>query len=211
MVLGAISCPANKARTCAEDIREIKKLHHLNPNFEIKWTKVSPSKSQFYIDIIDYFFNNSDLKFRGLIAPKLQLDHDRFNQTHTQWYYKMYFDLLKILITPENSYRIFIDIRDTHGGNRIATLKRALKADCKDNCNEIITTIQLVRSHEIELMQLADLLIGSISYINRGLSSSAGKLSIIQHFKDRSRRDLISTTPYGAGKVNLLRWKGSGV
>ncbi len=210
MVLGAISCPAEKARGCAEEIRAIKSRHELSPNFEIKWTKVSEGKIDFYIDLLNYFFQNTDLKFRGIIAPKIQLNHEKFNQTHTQWYYKMYFNLLKAIIYPVNCYRIFLDIRDTHGGNRIKTLKRALKYDCNDNNGEIITTIQLVHSHEIELMQLADLLIGAISYLNRGLSTNQGKLKLIENFKQLSGRDLISTTPYGAGKVNLLRWKGMG-
>lgn len=76
MVLGASWCPANRVREISSRIREIKQKHGFNPNFEIKWTKVSPSKEDFYKDIIDYFFDDDNLHFRALIVPdKSVLNH----------------------------------------------------------------------------------------------------------------------------------------
>jgi len=99
MVLGAIWCPLDKSKEIAIRIREIKRQHSLKQNFEIKWTKVSPAKLHFYLDLIDYFFDNSDLHFRALIVPdKAKLRHAEFNQSHDDFYYKMYFDMLCILI-----------------------------------------------------------------------------------------------------------------
>ena len=51
MVLGALWCPLEKAKEIALNIRKIKAQHGLKPSFEIKWTKVSPSKISFYLDI----------------------------------------------------------------------------------------------------------------------------------------------------------------
>jgi len=56
MVLGASWCPVNRVREISRRIREIKQKFGFNPDFEIKWTKVSPSREDFYQDIIDYFF-----------------------------------------------------------------------------------------------------------------------------------------------------------
>ena len=69
MVLGAVWCPKEKRLEIAERIREIKQKHGLERDFEIKWTKVSPSKLAFYQDIVDYFFDDDDLHFRGLVVP----------------------------------------------------------------------------------------------------------------------------------------------
>lgn len=69
MVLGAVWCPKDKRWEIAERIREIKQKHGLERDFEIKWTKVSPSKLAFYQDIVDYFFDDDDLHFRGLVVP----------------------------------------------------------------------------------------------------------------------------------------------
>lgn len=103
MVLGAIWCSVDKTREIAIRLREIKQKHKLASNFEIKWTKVSPAKLAFYLDIIDYFFDDDDLHFRGLVIPdKSKLNHGAFpGQNHDDWYYKMYFDMLKVIFRPD--------------------------------------------------------------------------------------------------------------
>lgn len=68
MVLGAVWCPQEKAREISVRLREIKVHHGLPPEFELKWTKVSPAKARFYLDVMDYFFDDDDLFFRALIV-----------------------------------------------------------------------------------------------------------------------------------------------
>src|SRR5205809_5554980 len=100
MVLGALWCPLSKSREIADRLREIKTKHGLTPRFDVKWTKVSPAKVALYLDILDYFFDDDDVHFRALIIPeKKRLKHDAFGQTHDTWYYKMYFTLLKALLS----------------------------------------------------------------------------------------------------------------
>ena len=85
MVLGAIWCPMEKRKEFFTQIREIKEKHGLSKTFEIKWNKVSSSKIDFYLNLIDYFYENSDIYFRVLVVPeKDQLNHDLFNQTHDE-------------------------------------------------------------------------------------------------------------------------------
>jgi hypothetical protein len=210
MVLGAVWCPLGKSREISERIREIKAKHQLNPLFEIKWTKVSPAKVDFYLDLVNYFFDESSLHFRALIVPdKTQLRHLEFNQDHNTWYYKMYFDMLKVLLNPEDRYRIYIDIKDTKSKNKVAKLQDVLCNNFYDFSRKIIERIQTVRSHEIEIMQLADLLIGIISYTNRNLTSNYGKLELIERMKKRSGYSLIKTTLLREEKVNLFRWRAT--
>jgi hypothetical protein len=210
MVLGAIWCPLDKSKEIAIRIREIKRQHSLKQNFEIKWTKVSPAKLYFYLDLIDYFFDNSDLHFRALIVPdKAKLRHAEFNQSHDDFYYKMYFDMLKIIISPNATYRIYIDIKDTKSAQKAAKLHDVLCNNRYDFSRSIIERLQTVRSHEIELLQLTDLLIGAISYANRGLDTSHAKSSIVQRFRDRSGYRLTQSTLYREDKVNLFYWHAS--
>jgi hypothetical protein len=207
MVLGALWCPKDRAPQAAERLREIKVRHGLSNHFEVKWTKVSPAKAQFYLDLVDYFFDDDDLHFRALIVPdKNLLRHERFGQTHDDWYYKMYFDLLKVLIDPEYRYHIYVDLKDTHGKAKIAKLWDVLANSQYDFSRSIIERIQTVRSHEVSLVQLADLLIGAVSYANRGLSSNEGKLKIVERVRKRCRYDLTRTTLLREDKVNLFRW-----
>jgi len=76
MVLGAVFGQVEEIKTANTRIREIKVRHGIDPHTEIKWTKVSPNKIQFYLDLIDYFFDSDDLHFRAVIVNKAELDHE---------------------------------------------------------------------------------------------------------------------------------------
>jgi len=211
MVLGAIWCPAETTGGISEEIRVIKDHYNLSPKFEIKWTKVSPAKIHFYLDLVNYFFDQPDLHFRALIASKIGLRHEDFNQDHNTWYYKMYFDMLKIIFSPEDSYRIYLDIKDTRGGIKVHELHEVLSNSMYYFSYEIIQHIQIVRSSEIEILQVTDLLIGAISAINRRKVNSAAKQAIIDLLRDRSGYSLTRNTLYREMKVNLFNWHPRGV
>ena len=213
MVLGAVWCPLDKTREIAVRLREIKRKHGLPPWFEIKWTKVSPAKKEFYLDLVDYFFDDADLHFRALIVPdKSRLCHDAFpGQNHDEWYYKMYFDMLKAIFRPEARYRIYLDIKDTRGGRKAAKLHEVLCNNMYDFSRDVVQRLQLVHSHDIEQMQLADLLIGAVAYLNRGLAGNAGKMALIKRMQQRSGYSLNRTTLLREDKVNIFRWLASGV
>jgi len=208
MVLGAIWCNKDEARRINERIREIKESHNLSRSFEIKWTKISPAKKKFYLDLVNYFFDDDDLHFRALIIPdKSKLNHSIFRQTHDDWYYKMFFDLLKVIIDPSYTYKIYIDYKDTQGRKKIAKLHEVLANARYDFSRKIIMAIQTVRSNEIELLQLTDLLTGAISYVNRDLSGNSAKEEIIELIKKKSGYSLLQTTLLRENKVNIFRWR----
>ena len=210
MVLGAVWCPLKKARDIAVRIREIKAHHNMRPGFEIKWTKVSPAKTEFYLGVIDYFFSERNLHFRALIVPdKSKLQHESFDQTHDDWYYKMYFDMLKVILSPNARYRIYLDIKDTRSATKITMLHNVLSNNLYDFSRNIIERVQTVRSHEVEILQLTDLLIGAISYINRGLLTSIAKQALVKRIQERSHYSLTRTTLLRENKFNLFRWHAS--
>jgi len=208
MVLGAVWCPQSKSREIAVRLREIKRRNGLSRDFEVKWTKVSPAKQAFYIDLVDYFFDDDDLSFRALIVPdKQKLQHSAVpGQDHDIWYYKMYFDMLKVIFRPHSRYRVYLDIKDTRGAEKVAKLHDVLCNNIYDFNREVIERLQLVRSDEIEPLQLADLLTGAISYVNRGLGGNAGKVAVINRMRKRSGYDLTRTTLLRENKINLFRW-----
>jgi hypothetical protein len=208
MVLGAVWCPEEKAREIAAALRAIKMQFGLPAQFEVKWTKVSPAKTAFYLALMDYFFDTPDLHFRALIIPdKTRLRHGEFGHDHDTWYYKMYFDMLKVLLSPLARYRIYLDIKDTRGAEKVRKLHDVLCNNLYDFSREIITRIQTVRSHEVEQLQLADLLIGAVTYANRGLGGNAGKTALVDTLRRRSGYSLTKTTLYKEEKVNLFRWQ----
>lgn len=207
MVLGAVWCPSEEVREIGKRIREIKAENGLNPALEIKWTKVSPAGTRFYVDLVNYFFDTKSLHFRALIVPdKTLLNHEKFGQTHDEFYYKMYFVLLRAILTRNDRYRIYLDIKDTRGGDRVKKLREVLSNSIYDFSLHAIEQMQIVRSHEVEIMQLTDLLIGAISYANRESAGNAGKEAVVKRMRDRSTFALTRSTFFREAKCNIFRW-----
>lgn len=207
MILGSIWCPENFSRSIAKRIKAIKTKHKLNPAFEIKWTKVSPAKIDFYMDLLSYFFEESALHFRALIIPdKTKLHHRAFNHDHDTWYYKMYFELLKVLLNPNDHYRIYLDIKDSKSGEKIKKLHEILSNNNYDFQRQIIERIQNVHSHEIEQLQLADLLIGCVLAANKNVEMSKAKKALVERMRELSGYCLTRTTLFREKKVNVFRW-----
>ena len=207
MVLGAVWCPKDKRLEIAERIREIKQKHGLGRDFEIKWTKVSPSKLAFYQDIVDYFFDDDDLHFRGLVVPdKSVLDHERHQQDHDEWYYKMYFTMLKTVFDPDSRYYVYIDIKDTLGHEKVSKLQDILCTNAYDFSRRMIADVKRVHSHEVEHLQIADLLIGALSYLHRELTGNSAKQALIARIRQRSGYRLTFNTMIRELKFNLLIW-----
>lgn len=208
IVFGAIWCPTAKRHEVFQRIREIKESNGFNRNFEIKWNKVSPGRVDFYLKLIDYFFDNDDLHFRALVVPdKMLLNHKLFNQDHNTFYYKMCFDLLKVILSPDCSYNIYIDIKDTRSQEKIEELHNVLRNSHYDYHDQIIKRIQQVQSHEVELLQITDLLTGAIGYLHRDLASNSAKIKVIERIKQRSGYSLLKSTLYKEDKMNIFIWK----
>jgi len=210
MVLAAVCCPMDQAHLIAREIRQLKQQYGLGPTMEIKWSKVSPGKQEFYLALASYFLDRSSLAFRAVVIPdKSKLRHKDFEQDHDDWYYKMYFNLLKVILEPHAKYRIYLDIKDTHSAAKAKHLREVLCNSIYDFDRQIIETIQPVRSHEVEQIQLADVLGGAICYANRALDSSKAKLAIVNCLRQRTGYSLMRTTLLREKKLNLLIWQAS--
>lgn len=210
MILGAMYCQEERKKQIYDEIRAIKTKHNISSFFEIKWTKVSESKIDFYLELLDYFWNNQDLLYRGLVASgKQSLDHDKYNGgDYDLWYYKMYYRMLDPVISPNDKYHIMVDIKDTRGGKRVAKLREVLCNNIYDFKKEVIDQIGQINSKESEILQLADLINGALAFYHRGLADNAdsnqGKVKFVRALQRHV--DLDNNTRYGERKFNLFIW-----
>lgn len=212
MALGAVWCPKSKVKEMNRRLIEIKRKHGISQNSEVKWTKASPSNVDLYLDILDYFFDDDDLHFRGVVIPdKSKLDHSRYGQTHDLWYYKMYFLLLRNIFRRDSGYYVYIDIKDTHSAENARRLEDVCASDAYDFSHEIVRRVQPIRSEEVQLMQLVDILTGALTYrhnhpfITDDMNST--KVAIVNRTIVRSRVNLTKTTLPTESKINLLVWE----
>lgn len=213
MIMGAISCPVEKRKRVYDDIRNIKKKHGLSSWTEIKWTGVSPSKIGLYQELLEYFYNEDALAFRAVVLKdKENLDHAKYNQgSHDLWYYKTYFYLLDAMVDYSEEYRIFVDIKDTCGGPRVKKLHNVLCNNQYDFKHEVIKEIVQIKSHESEILQLTDFIMGAIGYYHNGhyhsSGSSTAKNSIVDSLIEKYGSAIKFGTRRGEKKFDVFLWR----
>lgn len=185
-------------------IKEIRRKHGLHSEF--KWNKLGPSRLPFFKDIITFFFDAPDIRFRTVVLKADELDAVRFAQADNElMFYKFYYQLLHHWILDKNKYHIFLDTKTNRVHNRIKVLNK-----CLSNSNLLSEiSIQALPSNELDLIQLADVLIGAASYKFHHREGSIAKLAIIELIEEKLNRE-IRPTPRHEQKFNIFRFKPGG-
>jgi len=205
MVVACVKCPKIKVDEITSTIRELKNKHNIWKYAEIKWTKVSKSKIDFYMDLLDYFFNESNLSFRAWIVPdKSKLAHSAYKQDHNIFYYKTIYYLVDYFLEYDKSYNIYADKKENSYKARfqMKVTKDFLQAHCAKNIK-----MQNITSYQSEIMQLNDFLQGAVCFYNRGLhltTTNIAKKRIVEYFENKNiKLDKTNNSP----KFNLFRWR----
>lgn len=208
MILSAIRCLKSERRQIYSDIRNIKTKHGINPTTEVKWTKVSKSKINLYKELIEYFFASDNISFRAVIIDKNQLDIKKYNKNFDEFYYKVYFQLLTRIIVASMKNYIYLDIKDTRSSTKVKKLQEVLSNDIFDFNMEHIMNVQSINSRESELLQIADVMMGAIGYLNRNEhlneNSSETKKELLKFLIEKSGYSLKKSTLLGEDKFNLF-------
>lgn len=195
MVIAYVSSAYNQLKQHKEHIKMLRARHKFRG--EIKWTNVSGGQYHFYADLIDYFFSN-DLNFRAVIVEKAQIDNNRADFTYSEFYFKMYYQLLHHKIDMEHTYNIYFDIKDTTSHSKLIKLKEMLRY------NASIRSFQFIKSYESSLMQLADLIMGAINYKLRNEDKVIAKNKLVDKIQAHCKVPITRSTPKNADKFNLF-------
>lgn len=207
MLIGAVYCPKYKVRKVNEYIEHLKENYNLSNKIELKWNKIDKKTEKLYLDIINYFFNNDDLKFRVIVIDKTTLNHKKYNQTENDFYHKVYYDMLKYIITPGNSYNIYPDIKDTNSYYYLQIMLEYLRYKMSDTNKKTIKKVQPIRSYEAPILQMNDILIGALSYYYRKLDSNSVKLNIVNEIQKLYQNSFDVSSYYNNTKFNIFMWR----
>lgn len=207
MVIGSVWCNKDEVIKLSDAIRKVKEYHGLPRSAEVKWTKISKSNSKFYEDLVKLFFKTDDLNFRAIVVPKDKLDNDLYEQTDDDFYYKAQYLMIANIVTNHNPNRfhVYIDYKDNWSHYRSKKLEGYLSkkgdfSDCKFQA-------QPVRSHESELIQLADILIGATSYRSNQYdiaSEDKPKRKLVELIEQLAMQRLSQSSPRTSEKVNVF-------
>jgi len=204
MCIGYIKVPVKAYKELYTLFENIKEEHKTLG--EIKWNKFSKSRLPLYKSLVDFFFDNP-LEFRCvLVKYKDRLNNADFNQgSHDNFYYKMTYYLLRP--NPAGlEYRIFIDIKDTKGKQKLIKIKEVF--DNYHKGESPFVHFQHLRSNENIFFQLTDLFIGAVTYKtrieNQEFVPNDAKMEFIDYLELKSGFSLNESTAQWETKFNIF-------
>jgi type III secretory pathway component EscV len=199
-LIGSLWLPHENRTEFKQSVTEIKEKHHYYS--EIKWKKVSNNHKDFFIDLINYFFETEFLRFRSIVIESDKIDLVKFNKGDAELgFYKFYYQLLHHWLLDFNEYNIFLDYKTDKERFRINDLWKALN---NSNFTTSISNVQSLPSKQSLGIQFTDLMLGAINgKFNSGVTSEA-KLSIISKIEELLKRE-ISPTGKNVEKFNVFK------
>jgi hypothetical protein len=195
MVVGGIFLPENDEEENRNKINLLRQKY--NCLGEVKWNNVSPSKLQFYLDLVDLFFTTPSLSFRCVVVDKAMLRHEEFNQgSHEIFFYKTYYILLKKPICHFNKCDICLAYKDKFSDAHSKELARILRRKLIFQ-SLMISDPTIVPAKDSVFIQLADLLIGAVGYQHNNYSTSQAKIAVCNQIcKHIGKPNLVFSSPY---------------
>ena len=140
------------------------------------------------------------MQFRCVGIEKARINNNAFNQSYDDFYYKMYYSLLNHNKNSEYSYNVYLDIKDDLSAYKVEKLKEILNTKFG-----VFRNVQNIRSHESILMQLADFIMGAISYnLNNENKTVTAKTQIIERIKMHASQHLQASSNWAESKLNLF-------
>lgn len=208
MLLGALWLDVDQLDSLSDAIRLIKNKHDIAPRREIKWTKVSEAKLDYYKEIINLFLALDQVNYRAIIIDKGTIDYEAHDKTRDGFYYTMQYLLVRNIAEKRlGEIRLFLDYKDAWSGVRSNELAKYLNNT--GSLHHKSLKAQPLRSHEVIGLQIADLITGAVMYANKPKEQqlSKAKREIIQLLEESLGQKLTEGTAYNVEKFNLFFWE----
>jgi hypothetical protein len=204
VVIGSLWLESVHRKHLKDRIGELRERHQVRGEF--KWQKVSPIRERFYLDLVELFFGEP-IRFRTIVLAAEEMDAVHFHNADSElMFYKFYYQLLHHWILDQNTYRIFIDAKTNRVRGRVRTLEQVLR---NANLTAEIANVQALPSRELDLIQLADVLVGAVSFAFNGGGESRTKRAMIGRIEEHLEHP-IAPTSRAEQKFNIFRFRPEG-
>lgn len=203
LMIGSLWLPADMRADAKDKISRLREIHKVHG--EMKWTKISPSKVEFYLELVDLFMSyGSDMRFRCIAVDRNQVNMKHHNNDSELGFYKFYYQVLHHWILDFNEYSVFCDRKPNRDKTRLHVLARCLN---NANRSSVISNVQSLPSNQVALLQLSDVLLGAASSrMNGTLGDGSAKEAIVKRLEGRlDLRGTLGPTAAGEKKFNIFR------
>lgn len=199
--IGGIWMPSNYRFIFKDKLKIIKNKHKVFG--ELKWNKFSPASFDLYKEVIDYFFQTEQLRFRVILVEVSKVDNYKFNDKDVELgFYKFYYQLLHHWIFDFNNYTIFLDLKENRDKGRLKQLEACLDYA---NLTSGIERVQGLPSDESLGIQMADILTGLTNAKFNNKTTSQAKSNLIRYVEETYLGKPIKPTGKWDEKFNVFK------
>ncbi|MCG7923253.1 MAG: DUF3800 domain-containing protein [Candidatus Thiodiazotropha lotti] len=218
MVIGGISLPTDLNSHITNCFDKLKSDNNIGG--EVKWTKVSKSKLDAYMSLVDGYFrlcNQHQICFHSIIIDQTQVKHAKFNQGDVETgFSKFIYQLLVSNIgrkyASKHGFNVYLDYRTIDDQEaRLSELKNVMNNGISHRFSQHhkpYKRVEFRRSKKETLLQVSDLLIGAIGFHKNErhliTKSSAHKKHLANHIaRSVGVKTLGNNSPYNETKFNI--------
>jgi hypothetical protein len=160
MAIGSLWVPRGRKAEITKALRRLFRDEGLHA--EVKWSKVSAPRLAAYQRIVDFFFEEQDLRFRVIVVDHAKYDPKSFHGGDRELgFYKFYYEMLVKWLEPGNEYLILLDFKQNQSADRYRDLRTVLTRKLRGEARVLDLTV--IDSSETPLAQLCDLLTGAVA------------------------------------------------
>ncbi|MBM4311104.1 MAG: DUF3800 domain-containing protein [Deltaproteobacteria bacterium] len=206
MVIGGIWCPRDLHAEISRKITLIRKKHALWREFG--WKTLSPNRKDFYWELLNLFQSEPALSFRALVVDRTELDHGQYNKGDAELgFYKLYYQMLVHRLKKDFEYFIYLDWQQNKEQGRFVLLRDILRRKLTGKAK--IACLEPVNSRSMQIIQLADLLIGAVGYAWNARNESEIKLGFCADLAAKNGLPRLNVgTSQCAEKFNVFHFTG---
>ena len=124
--IGGVWIPAEKRQEVKTYIGNLKNKYGLHG--EMKWNRICPKSVEMYKELVNYFFDDEQIRFRAICIKAAEVNHERFNAGNGELgFYKFYFQLIHHWMLMGNSYQVFVGFANKPKSKDIFSPRRAAR------------------------------------------------------------------------------------
>lgn len=175
LYLGALRCSQRRGEILRSKLQELRGKYDLRA--EMKWTKVSMKMLPAYEEWVDVFLNDQPSRLRVMRARR----HGGTAMKKEGAFFDLYRYFLLCVVPPRAGIRVTVDRKDSRWTSRWDTVQYLVNAARQANWgirgrNVILEPLD---SHQDDLLQLTDVLLGAIA-CSTNTATSAAKRSLMK-------------------------------
>lgn len=173
LVLGGLVVHSGEDASVCQSLQQVRRTH--DTFGEVKWVKVSKSKLAFYKDFVDVFFaraGRDELHFHSLVVDTATFNHKKWNMGDAEiGFNKLIYQLLLHRFGKRYGHmplHAYLDARSSKDSpEAIRPMLNAALAR-EGISGRPFKKIHFMQSHDSEVIQLNDLLIGALGFRRNG-------------------------------------------